>query len=165
MSDVTVGHEDWLTLNMRTSLQCSWQTSCDNTQLELQTYDLLFPVKTPHHKYFTPCSLLPLWVEQRDEGGGQGWGDAIFSNQLCNQTPAQILTVTNMAFNVPLLHVNCISLQFRRASCRATAGITINTKRHLWWAAYAAQFTVLEVCGGTLRTRVKIYCSLTQTER
>lgn len=92
-------------------------------------------------------------------------GDTIFSNQLCNQTPAQILTVTNMAFNVPLLYVNCISLQFRRASCRATAGITINTKRHLWWAAYAAQFTVLEVCGGTLRTRVKINCSLTQTER
>lgn len=97
--------------------------------------------------------------------GGQGWGDASFSNQLCNQTPAQILTVTNMAFNVPLLHVNCISLQFRRASRRATVGITINTKRHLWCAAYAAQFTVLEVCGGTLRMRVKINRSLTQTER
>lgn len=72
-------------------------------------------------------------------------GDASFSNQLCNQTAAQILTVTNMAFNVPLLHVNCISLQFRRASRRATIGITINTKQHLWCAAYAAQFTVREV--------------------
>lgn len=89
---------------------------------------------------------------------------AIFSNQLCNQTPTQILTVTNMAFNVPLLYVNCISLQFSGASHRAAVGVTINTEPHLWCVAYAAQFTVLEVCGGSQRKKLKSNCSLTQTE-
>lgn len=69
-------------------------------------------------------------IGKRGRGLGAGSG-AIFSNQLCNQTPAQILTVTNMAFNVPLLHVNCISVQFRRASHRARVGVTINTEQHL----------------------------------
>lgn len=63
-----------------------------------------------------------------DSGATEG-ADAIFSNQLCNQTPAQILTGKNMAFNVPLLHVNCISEQFGRVSCRETVSVTINTER------------------------------------
>ena len=29
--DVTVGCEDWLTLHMKTSLLCSWKTSCHST--------------------------------------------------------------------------------------------------------------------------------------
>lgn len=165
--DVTVGCEDWLTHHMKTSLLCSWKTSCHSThswssKLRISCFLLWHHIQIIHTMLF-PFFPLPLWVEQRDGGeGGQGWGDAIFSNQLCNQMPAQILTVTNMAFNVPLLHVNCISLQFRRKSCRATVGITITTKQHLRCAAYAAQFTVLEVFGDTLRMRVKINCSPTQ---
>lgn len=96
----------------------------------------MLPLIFPHH----------LLVQQKDGKGGWGWGwgGSIVPNQLCNQAPAQILTVTNMAFNVPLLYVNCISLQFRRVSRRATVGITINTKQHLWCSTSAAQFTALK---------------------
>lgn len=62
------------------------------------------------------------------EGGTPLRRDAIFPNQIRNQMPAHILMVTNMAFDVLLLHVNCIYLQFRRVSRRAIVGLTINMK-------------------------------------
>lgn len=62
------------------------------------------------------------------EGGTPLRRDAIFPNQIRNQMPAHILIVTNMAFDVLLLHVNCIYLQFRRVSRRAIVGLTINMK-------------------------------------